>query len=116
LPYLVVIANPARKELKKLSKQVQVQIVGVLEGLKAAPRSVNAEKLQANPTFLRLRSGNYRVIYAIDDVRQLCVVVVIRDRKNAFKGMGLLDEKLERALAVMGDQILEQAAQISSAM
>lgn len=113
--YRVVVANPAKRDIKKLPEGARALLIEALEGLVSTPRPSGAEKLKANPVFLRIRKGNYRVIYAVRDVEQLVIVVVVRDRKDAFKGLDGLDGKLAEALLKVADHILERAVTPGSA-
>lgn len=111
----VVLANSAIKELAKLPRGAQLRIVEALDGLQANPRPHGAEKLQSNPSFMRMRTGDYRIIYAIEDNPPLCVVVVIRDRKDAFKGLGSLDAKLAKTVADIADRLRDQSTIVGTA-
>lgn len=110
-----MIANSAKKELKALPKAEQKKIVDTLEVLGITPRPSGAEKLRANPAFMRLRCGDYRVIYAVRDRERCCVVVLIRNRRDAFKGLSSLDAKLAHTLTAVTDKFLESAAVRGSA-
>ena len=105
----IVVGNTAKRELKKLPKAAQAQITKALEKLSTNPRPRGAEKLQGHPAFFRIRCGEYRIIYAVRaDIRHV-VVVVIRDRKDAFKGLEQLDSKLASALIMVVDRMLDKA-------
>lgn len=108
--YVVHIASPAAREIKKLIRQAQVQVTRTLEKLADNPRPHGAEKLRSRPSYYRIRSGDFRLIYAVRDDVAAVIVLVVRDRKDAFKGLEELDAKLADALVKVADSILEQAA------
>lgn len=87
----------ARREIKKLSRNVQMKVLDAAEGLGACPRPPGVEKIKGRPEFLRIAIGDHRVIYTIASAR-LLVILVIRDRKDAYKGLSDLDKKLAAAV------------------
>lgn len=74
----------ARRQLKKLNKGVQVQIVQALEGLAVAPRPAGVKKLKGNDGFYRIRVGDYRIIYQINDGKLIILVVLIGNRRDVY--------------------------------
>ena len=100
MPLDICFAKSAAKELRKIPKESQQRIVNALKGLQDDPRPSGVEKIRGYPAFLRIRIGDFRVIYhVLDDVA--LIVLVVRDRKDAYdrKVMRTLSSKLESAEA-----------------
>jgi mRNA-degrading endonuclease RelE of RelBE toxin-antitoxin system len=78
---------------------------GPLESLSITPRPRGVEKLQGHPRFYRITVGkSHRLIYHI--LREkLIIVLLIRDRKDAYKAIDDLDGKLEVALLHIEDVV-----------
>jgi mRNA interferase RelE/StbE len=94
----VHISPAARREIRKLNKKAQRLIMRALEALQYCPRPPKVEKLQGHPDYLRLPVGrSHRMIYTIISSR-LLIVLVIRDRKDAYRGIDNLGEKLRAAV------------------
>ena len=68
------IAPAAARALGKLERSVQKRIQGVLDVLALTPRPPAAKKLVGSELW-RVRTGDYRIVYAIEDERLLVVVV-----------------------------------------
>lgn len=83
--YRVIIARSARKELESLDRATAHRIVGTLERLRGEPRPVGARKLRGAADLWRVRVGDYRLIYAIDDTQQTVDIRVVRHRKDAYR-------------------------------
>jgi mRNA interferase RelE/StbE len=83
--YTVVFTRSARKELQGLPLATARRILSATEKLGANPRPVGVKKLQGAKDLWRLRVGDYRVIYAIDDPRNLVDVRVVRHRKDVYR-------------------------------
>jgi mRNA interferase RelE/StbE len=75
----------ARRQFGKLSKQVQAQIMPVIEALAFEPRPSGVIPLKgAWHGYYRVRSGNYRVIYTIEDAALVVAVVKVADRREVY--------------------------------
>ena len=89
--YDIRVAPAAQRQLKKLTPALQAKIVKCLEDLSANPRPKGVEKLSSDPRLWRVRAGDYRVIYTIDDGAKIVITLVIRHRKEAYRDIGKLD-------------------------
>lgn len=96
--YVVKIGSAASREIKKLDRRAQVQVIESLEAMQSDPRPKGIEKLSQNPRFYRLRFGDYRLIYNVDDKSSTIYVVVVRHRRDAYRAIEDLDAKLINAL------------------
>jgi mRNA interferase RelE/StbE len=56
-----------------------------VEGLAAEPRPSGCRKLVGRNNLWRIRVGDYRVIYAVDDDRRLVDVNAVRHRSKAYE-------------------------------
>jgi mRNA interferase RelE/StbE len=78
------IKKSAAKELAALPGKDCARVVARIEDLAADPRPHGAEKLTADEKY-RVRQGNYRILYQIDDRAKRVTVVKIGDRKEAYR-------------------------------
>jgi mRNA interferase RelE/StbE len=85
--YSIVFARSARKELEKLPSSVAQRIIVRIEALRKAPRPSGAVKLQGNKNLWRLRIGDYRVIYSVDDSARAVDISAVRNRRDAYRGV-----------------------------
>ncbi|MFJ5664942.1 type II toxin-antitoxin system RelE/ParE family toxin [Micromonospora chalcea] len=65
----------AAKLLRKLDRPVQARLVAALASLATEPRPAGVKALAGHPGLLRIRVGDYRIIYTVRD-RELIVLVV----------------------------------------
>jgi mRNA interferase RelE/StbE len=86
-PYSLSIKPSAVKELRALPKRELGRIVARVQSLAAEPRPSGCEKLSAEtPAVLyRVRQGDYRVVYAIDDEQRSVVVVKVGHRREVYR-------------------------------
>lgn len=83
-PYDVVFARSARRELQVLSHSLAERILKKIEALASNPRPPGCMKLRGHPGLWRMRVGEYRVIYSIDDKKGVVDVSVVRHRDEAY--------------------------------
>jgi mRNA interferase RelE/StbE len=65
--YRVALTSSTEKELRDLPKKIIARIVTRLEGLELNPRPAGCKKLKGGEDEWRIRVGDYRVVYVIDD-------------------------------------------------
>ena len=82
--YQIEITNTAHHQLRQLSP-VNLQRVHVaIEQLSLNPRPNGVKKLKGEVDFYRIRVGNYRILYEIDDAAMLICVQRVMSRENAY--------------------------------
>jgi mRNA interferase RelE/StbE len=82
--YNIEVKKSAAKELDGLPARDCARVVAKIRGLASDPRPHGAEKLTADEKY-RLRQGNYRILYEIDDRARRVTIVKIADRKEAYR-------------------------------
>jgi len=85
--YSISFARSARKELERLSADVAERILTKIEALAKNSRPTGVVKLHGQKNLWRLRVGDYRVIYAIDDSAKTIDVSVIRHRREVYRDL-----------------------------
>jgi mRNA interferase RelE/StbE len=83
--YEIVFSRSARKELEALPAIVIRKILNKIEALTANPRPPGCEKLKGSENLWRIRSGDYRIIYSIEDKTKLLDIIFVRNRKDAYR-------------------------------
>jgi mRNA interferase RelE/StbE len=83
--YEITFARSARRELERLPSDVAIRILRKIESLGQDPRPRGVLKLAGTDDLWRLRSGEYRVVYAINDEKLIVDVVRVRHRRDAYQ-------------------------------
>jgi mRNA interferase RelE/StbE len=81
--YVVEFTRSARRELEGLDAPAVQRVFAKVEALANVPRPRGCRKLMGSRNRWRIRVGEYRVIYEIDDSRHVVGVMRIRHRKEA---------------------------------
>lgn len=81
----IEFVKSAGKEYLALPKIVQSRIEKGIEALRFIPHPVGSKKLQGHTRLFRVRVGDYRVVYSLDETAQLITVTRIRHRKDVYQ-------------------------------
>lgn len=84
MAYRILLVRSAIKELENLSAPTHGRIVEHLRQLEENPRMFGAEKLTGLDAY-KLRVGNFRIVYEIDDTEKEVRIVMIDDRKQVYQ-------------------------------
>ena len=74
--YSLVVKKSAARELRALPKADLLRVTDRIRGLANTPRFSGHEKLSVQDHY-RVRQGDYRVVYAIDDDHRIVTIVKI---------------------------------------
>jgi mRNA interferase RelE/StbE len=82
--YRLLIKPSAARELETVPHKDRRRIVARIQRLASEPRSVGAEKLSGHEKY-RLRQGNYRILFSIDDAELTVLIVKIGHRRDVYR-------------------------------
>jgi mRNA interferase RelE/StbE len=81
--YSVLILRRAQKELSDLPKDIYPRVSESLQALSNDPRPSGCLKLKGREGW-RIRVGNYRVLYKIDDEQKTITIMHIGHRRDVY--------------------------------
>jgi mRNA interferase RelE/StbE len=82
--YKIIFTKNVKKDFRKIPKPEASKILNEIAELAKNPRSSKTKKLKGEKLF-RLRVGNYRVIYDIQDNLMLIFVVKLGHRSDIYR-------------------------------
>ncbi len=82
--YRITIKKSAAKELQDISRKNLRKIVQRIKSLAENPRPIGSQKLSAREQY-RIRQGDYRIVYSIDDKELLVDIVKIGHRREVYR-------------------------------
>ncbi len=82
--YKIEIKKSAAKEIAKLPKTHLKHVIDKIHLLSIDPRPDGCKKLSGDDKY-RMRAGDYRILYTIEDDRLIIYVVRVRHRKDAYR-------------------------------
>ena len=84
--YNLELKRSAVRELDSVEPKAQRQrIVARVRALASEPRPAGAQKLAGEAARFRLRQGDYRILYEIDDSERRIVIVRIGHRREIYR-------------------------------
>jgi len=83
--YKITFARSARKELQSFPIDVAERVLEKIESLAENARPPGCKKLSGGMNLWRLRVGQYRIVYKIDDNAGIVDVVIIRHRRDVYR-------------------------------
>ena len=84
-PYDVQIMPSAQKDLDALTGKLLSRLEGAILGLYNKPRPPKTKKLAGSGSKWRIRVGDYRILYEIDDSREQVKIFRIAHRKEVYR-------------------------------
>jgi mRNA interferase RelE/StbE len=82
--YKIFIKRSAAKEIEKISKSHRKRIVSKIQDLSREPRPPGVKKLSGEEKY-RIRQGEYRILYNIDDSIITITVVKVGNRNDVYR-------------------------------
>ena len=79
--YSIVFRKSVYKDMASIPQKDNQSILGAIGSLSENPRPVQAKKLSGDEKY-RLRCGNYRILYEINDAEVVICIVKVGHRKD----------------------------------
>ena len=85
MSYQIIIPKPVQKQLKKLPSTIYSQVIPKISNLQENPRPQGVKKLKGFDNEYRIRIGDYRIRYEINDSEKVLILLSCRHRRDAYK-------------------------------
>jgi mRNA interferase RelE/StbE len=83
--YRITFSHSAKRELQRLDPPIAKRLLAWIEKLAANPRPHSCLKLTGSKNDWRIRAGDWRVLYTIDDDRRIVDIAGVRHRSDAYR-------------------------------
>lgn len=83
-PYRVEVQSSAQRDLDRLSGSLFERIAEKLQALTTEPRPAGSQKLTGVKAY-RVRVGDYRIIYNVNDDERRVIVTRVRHRREVYR-------------------------------
>ena len=84
--YQIQVSDTAKKNFRRLPAQDQKRVLEALNALGDDPRPRGCVALKAHMGY-RIRVGDYRAIYAVDDAAKMITVLAVKHRREAYRDL-----------------------------
>ncbi len=85
--YRIVLKPSVEKDLRSLTKSVVVRVWDRLEALANDPHPRQSVKLTGAERLYRIRVGDHRIVYGVDDEAKVVTVHYVRHRREVYRGL-----------------------------
>jgi mRNA interferase RelE/StbE len=85
--YILEFKEKVIKDFNKLPSKEKNKIWDKFQLLKQQPRPHGYRKLAGRENEFRIRFGNYRVIYQIDEAENKIIIIQVGHRKDIYRGL-----------------------------
>ena len=85
--YTIIIDKPVQSTLRRLPRDLQARLGKEMLKLETAPKPPRSKQLQGFKDTYRLRVGDWRIIYVIEDERLIITVIRIGPRGDVYRGL-----------------------------
>ena len=85
MSYIIVVPKSVQKQLDRLPEQVYQRIVKKIQSLAEEPRPAGSLKLKGVEAEYRIRVGDYRLRYKVDDEKRIVILGRCQHRKNVYE-------------------------------
>ncbi len=85
--YQIIITKQPEKTLRKLPRNVVNRLARAIDTLADNPRPANCKKMVGYDNLYRMRVGDWRISYAIEDDRLIVLVLEVAARESAYRNL-----------------------------
>jgi len=85
--YSIVFKPSVEKDVRALPLSVIARLMKKIEALKNNPYPRQSIKLASTERLYRLRVGDYRIVYGVDDKAKEIIVHYVRHRREIYRGL-----------------------------
>lgn len=82
--YKILFKRSAEKDLRGISSPYLSRVLQKIAVLRSEPRPAGAQLLRMDGRYYRLRQGDYRIIYEIDDTNTEIAIIKIGRRREVY--------------------------------
>jgi mRNA interferase RelE/StbE len=82
--YFITVATSAQKEMDSFGDRLLERIERAVRALAATPRPSGVKKLKGERDYWRIRVGDYRVIYIVNDKARIVDIVRVAHRREVY--------------------------------
>lgn len=83
-PYVVSLSSRASRETRRLERQILARIASAIDGLIKNPHPPGCLKVKDRTNLWRIRVGDWRIGYEIDDTARIITIITIGHRREFY--------------------------------
>jgi len=84
-PYRLIIKRSAERDLRRLPRELFLRLNKQILALREEPRPAMVRKMEGSVSDWRLRVGDYRLLYEVNDTERTVTIVRVRHRRDVYR-------------------------------
>ena len=85
MSYCIIISKSVQKQIGNLPSQIKNRVIEKIQSLAQEPRPSDVVKLKGSDQEYRIRIGDYRIRYEIDDSSQIIKLLQCKHRRDVYR-------------------------------
>jgi mRNA interferase RelE/StbE len=85
--YAIFLEHQAEKALRRLPRDLLVRVDRLILALAVDPRPAGCKKLKGYDNLYRVRLGDWRIVYAVEDDRLVVLLIEVASRGEAYRDL-----------------------------
>jgi mRNA interferase RelE/StbE len=85
MKYELIVKPSAEREIDRLPRALQRRVVEALARIQQGPRGPGTVKLTGTKSTYRVRVGDWRIVYEIDDSAQTVFITMVAHRREVYR-------------------------------
>jgi len=85
--YRLLVKPSAQRDIEGLPHPIQRRVLERLARIESVPRAPGSVKLAGSKATYRVRVGDWRIVYEIDDARCMVIVTIVAHRREVYRGL-----------------------------
>lgn len=79
------VKRSAVKDMRHLPKDVQLRAIDAINALAEIPMPMGATKLVGHNTLYRMRLGDWRIVYDVDEEAEKMTILAVKHRRDVYR-------------------------------
>jgi mRNA interferase RelE/StbE len=85
--YAIRVKASVERDIAALPRDIVPRILQSIEALSETPLPFGVRRLSGAEHLYRIRVGDYRIVYAVDHAAQEVIILYVRHRRSAYRGL-----------------------------
>jgi len=81
----VLLERSVERDLRRLRGDLSDRVIAAIQGLARDPRPDGCRKIEGAQSDWRIRVGDYRIVYEVDDANHQVRVMRVRHRRDVYR-------------------------------
>jgi mRNA interferase RelE/StbE len=87
MSYAIRFGPGVERDMSRLPRPLLLRLNRAILALADSPRPPGCKKLTGQPGLYRIRVGDWRIVYEIDDAHRIIIIAIVGHRRDVYRGL-----------------------------